>query len=108
MRIGLVQIGSIAGDLETNVDRCVAGAEEAAAIGAGLIVLPAMAVPGSMPMDILFDRSFVEAIGEANDDLVRRVRGLPPVIAGTVVPCGRKAPGHPGLSRAAIVMEEER
>ncbi len=104
MRIGLAQIGSVVGDLEGNVDRCVVAAQTAAAGNADLIVLPAMAVPGAMPRDILLDPSFIEAVGKANADLARRTRGLGPIIVGTVVPSGRVMPGHPSLLRAAVVL----
>lgn len=105
MKIGLVQIGSIAGDLEGNVDRCVAGAEKAAFQGAELIVLPAMAVPGAMPRDILFDHSFVEANGEATADLAHRIRSLPPTLVGTVVPCGNEVQGKLPLLKAAALLD---
>ncbi|MCK5378449.1 MAG: NAD(+) synthase, partial [Acidobacteria bacterium] len=106
MKLGLVQIGSIAGDLEGNVDRCLAGAREAAADGADLIVLPAMAVPGSMPRDILLDETFIEAVREATEDLAERTRDLPPIIVGTVVPGGRETLDHPGLLRVAVVLDK--
>ena len=106
MRIGLAQIGSITGDLEGNVDRCVVAAQTAAAGNAELIVLPAMAVPGLMPRDILLDPSFIEAVGKATADLARRTRNLGPIIVGTIVPSGRVVPGHPGLLRVAVVLDK--
>ncbi len=106
MRIGLAQIGSVAGDLEGNVDRCVVAAQTAAAGNAELIVLPAMAVPGTMPKDILLDQSFIEAVCKANGDLARRTRDLPPIIVGTVVPGGREIPDHPGLLKVAVMLDK--
>lgn len=105
MKIALAQINTTVGDLAGNVARCLAAAGEARAQGADLVVLPEMAVTGYPPRDILYDASFVAAAQEATADLARRTPPELPVIAGTVVPGGPRAPHHPGLYNAAMLLE---
>jgi NAD+ synthase (glutamine-hydrolysing) len=104
MRIGLAQINPTIGDLEGNVGRCLDAIREASRLGAELVVLPEMAIPGCPPRDILYDPSFVEATQAATRDLAARTTGLVPVVVGTLVPCASQAPHHPGLVNAAVVL----
>jgi NAD+ synthase (glutamine-hydrolysing) len=104
MRIALAQINPCVGDLESNVERCLTALRTARRQDAALVVLPEMAVPGSPPRDILFDPSFVEAVGEATRDLARRAAGGPPTVVGTLMASGRRLPRHPGLYNAAVLL----
>jgi NAD+ synthase (glutamine-hydrolysing) len=105
MRVALAQINPCVGDLEGNVARCLAAIETARRQDAALAVLPEMAVPGYPPRDILFDPSFVEAVGEATRDLARRAGGGPPTVVGSLMPADRRPPHHPGLYNAAVLLE---
>ena len=96
VRVALAQINTCVGDLEGNVERCLAAIETARGQDADLVVLPEMAVPGYPPRDILFDPSFVEAVAEATADLAWRARGGPPVVVGTLMPSGRRPAQPPG------------
>ena len=104
-RAALAQINPCVGDLEGNVERCLAAIATARSQDAALVVLPEMAVPGYPPRDILFDPSFVEAVTKANLDLARRARGGPPVVVGSLTPGDRKLPNHPGLYNAALLLD---
>jgi len=106
MRVALAQINTCVGDLQGNVERCVAAIGAARSEKAALVVLPEMAVPGYPPRDILFDASFANAVSEATTDLARRTRGGPPVVVGTLMPAGRKPPEHPGLFNAVVLLED--
>jgi NAD+ synthase (glutamine-hydrolysing) len=105
MRIALAQINACVGDLEGNVERCLAAIETAHSQDAALVVLPEMAVPGYPPRDILFDSSFTEAAAEATRDLARRAGGGPPAVVGTLMPGDRRLPHHPGLYNAAVLLD---
>ena len=105
MRIALGQINPIVGDLEGNVERCLAAIAHARSQGAHLVVLPEMAVPGCPPRDILLDTSFTGAVAEATDDLARRASEGPPALVGTVLPAPGHTPGHPGLYNAAVLLD---
>jgi NAD+ synthase (glutamine-hydrolysing) len=97
MRVGICQINTIVGDLEGNVERCLAAIHAASKENPDLVILPEMAVPGYPPRDILYDLSFIQAVSAANLDLARRLSGGPPAVVGTISQAGTKPPGHPGL-----------
>jgi predicted amidohydrolase len=105
MKVALAQVNPCIGDLEGNVERCLAAIATARSQGAELVVLPEMAIPGYPPRDILFDTSFSEAVFEANQDLARRSSGGPPVIVGTLMPGSERTPHHPGLYNAAVLLQ---
>jgi NAD+ synthase (glutamine-hydrolysing) len=105
MRVALAQINTCVGDLEGNVERCLAAIETARSKGAVLVVLPEMAVPGYPPRDILFDSSFVEAVSEATLDLAHRAGDGPPAVVGSLMPADRQPPHHPGLHNTAVLLQ---
>ena len=105
MRIALAQIDTTVGDLAGNVERCLDAIIEGGRHGAGLVVLPEMAIPGYPPRDILLDASFVDAVGEATQDLARRAADGPPALVGTVVPSGTTTVKHPGLYNVAALIQ---
>jgi NAD+ synthase (glutamine-hydrolysing) len=102
--VALAQINPCVGDLEGNVESCLAAIETARKENAALIVLPEMAIPGCPPRDILFDSSFSAAASEATADLARQVSDGPPVIVGTLMPGGKHPHNHPGLYNAAVLL----
>ena len=105
MNLALSQVNPCVGDLQGNVERCLQAIDTARAHGAGLVVLPEMAIPGCPPRDILLDPSFVQAVSEATADLALRAADGPPVLVGTLVPSGRRVPDHPGLYNAAVLLD---
>jgi NAD+ synthase (glutamine-hydrolysing) len=105
MKIALAQINTTVGDLAGNVERCLDAIIEGGRHGASLVVLPEMAIPGYPPRDILLDPSFVDAIGEATQDLARRAADGPPALVGTVVPSGATTEKHPGLYNIAALIQ---
>lgn len=106
MKLGLAQINTTVGDLEGNVARAAAAVEAAGRLGAELVALPEMVVPGYPPRDILFDYSFTEAVQAATEDLAWRTRSGPPVLAGTLWPGDYQPPQHPGLYNAAVLLHK--
>ncbi len=104
MKIALAQINPTVADLPGNVERCLEAIETAQRLGADLVVLPELAIPGYPPRDILCDASFTGAVFEATRDLARRAADGPPAIVGTVTASGRRPPYHPGLYNAAVFL----
>ncbi len=104
MKIALAQINTTIGDLEGNVERCLAAVQEAQRQEAALVVLPEMAIPGYPPRDILFDPSFPEAVFEATRDLAQRAADGPPVVLGAMTPSGWRRPNHPGLLNVVALL----
>ena len=97
MKVALAQINPTVGDLEGNVERCLAAIEAARRDGADLVVLPEMAVPGYPPRDILFDPSFRRGGGRGDRRPGRARQGR---AAGrgrhACMPSGRPAARTPG------------
>jgi NAD+ synthase (glutamine-hydrolysing) len=91
VKVAIGQVNPLVGDLEGNVARCLEAARSAARQGAALLALPAMALAGAPPRDLLLDESYVAALGAAGDDFAAR---LP---AGLAVAFGSAQPGPAGL-----------
>ncbi|MBN1248582.1 MAG: NAD(+) synthase [Anaerolineae bacterium] len=106
MKIALAQINPTVGDLAGNVDRCLDAIAEGDRRRADLVVLPEMAIPGYPPRDILYDSSFIDAIGEATRDLAHRAAGGPPALVGTVALGGATTVKHPGLHNAVALLRD--
>jgi len=104
MRVALAQINTCVGDLEGNVERCLAAIKVARRGGTDLVVLPEMAIPGYPSRDILFDSSFTEAVSEATADLAYCAKDGPPTVVGTLMLADYHPPHHPGLYNAAVLL----
>jgi NAD+ synthase (glutamine-hydrolysing) len=61
MRLALVQLNSVVGDLDGNRERILARLEEARAAGADLVLFPELAVTGYPPEDLLLRPGFIRA-----------------------------------------------
>ena len=61
LRIALAQINPTVGDLVGNERKIVSYISRAKALGADVVALPELAVPGYPPEDLLLKPSFVQA-----------------------------------------------
>ena len=86
MKIALLQVNTIAGDIAGNAEQIAAGAREAARHRPDLVVTPELALPGCPPRDLLLERGFVERSLAALDDLAADLGGAPPVLVGLAAP----------------------
>lgn len=102
LKLALAQINTTVSDLTGNIARILDAARKAR--DADLIVFPELVVPGYPPRDILYDASFVEAVVAATEDLARQSKGLPPMLAGSFAPSGKKLFLHPALHNIAYLM----
>lgn len=105
MKVALAQVNPTVGDLEGNVALCLEALRRGRDAGADLVVLPAMAVPGEAPRDILNDPGFARATVEATVDLARRAGPGAPALVGTLAPGEPPRAGHPGLLQAAALLQ---
>ena len=102
MRIALVQLDPVVGDLAGNVERIASRAAEAAGRGTDLVVLPELCLVGYPPLDLLGEPAFVERAATARADLVRRLGPLDTtVIFGTIAPS--PSPTGKALQNVAVV-----
>lgn len=76
MKIALAQIDPTIGDFRGNARKIAEACGEALTRGAGLVVLPEMAVSGYPPRDLLNIPGFVEENQRAVDWIVSSVRGV--------------------------------
>ncbi len=72
MRIALAQIDPTVGDIDGNLALCLQAADEAAAEGADIVLLPELALLGYPPEDLLEKPHFVERSMEAMAEFARR------------------------------------
>ncbi|MBN2141638.1 MAG: NAD+ synthase [Desulfovibrionaceae bacterium] len=84
MKIGLLQVNPVVGDLEGNARRILAAARKAAVLGADLCLTPELALLGYPPRDLLLLQGLAEKCGQAARDLARDLRGLVPVLVGSI------------------------
>ena len=76
MRLALLQLNAVVGDLEGNRDRILAGLGEARAAGADLVLFPELAVTGYPAEDLLLRPAFVAAAEEATREIAARTEGI--------------------------------
>jgi NAD+ synthetase len=102
MKVGLLQVNPLVGDLAGNARRILDAARQAAAQGADLGVTPELALMGYPPRDILFDRDFVAAAQETLAGLAANARDLPPLLVGLAEP-NDSGTGRPLYNGAALL-----
>ena len=104
MKIALLQVNTVVGDLTGNADLIAAGVEEAAHSRPDLIVTPELSLTGCPPRDLLLGRGFVERSLEVMEDLAADLEDAPPVIVGFAAQ-DRAGPGRPLLNAAALLRD---
>ena len=60
MRVALLQINPVAGDLKGNAAQIIRGVRSAQELGADLVVTPELALMGYLPRDLLMSSGFVQ------------------------------------------------
>ncbi|MEG6507297.1 NAD+ synthase [Nitratidesulfovibrio sp. 1201_IL3209] len=104
MKIALLQLNLVVGDVTGNAARIEAAVRDAAARGAGLCVTPELAICGYPPRDLLLRRDFVPGCRKALAGLAQRLKGGPPVLVGAPVP--NPTPVGNRLHNAVVLLHE--
>ena len=86
MKISLLQVNTVVGDLTGNADRIVAGAYKASRYRPDLVVTPELSLTGCPPRDLLLQAGFITRSLAVLDDLAARLDGAPPVLVGFAEP----------------------
>jgi NAD+ synthase (glutamine-hydrolysing) len=76
MRLALVQMNTVVGDLDGNRDRIVARLEEAREAGADLVLFPELATTGYPPEDLLLRPGFLRAAAKTLDAVAAETKGI--------------------------------
>jgi NAD+ synthetase len=85
MKIGILQINPVVGDLEGNCARILDAAKKAAAQGADFSIAPELALIGYPPRDLLLYAGFVRKAELAAEQLAGQLADLPPLLMGSVL-----------------------
>lgn len=101
LRISLVQMNAIVGDMEGNAERVRAGLREAREIGADIAVFPELCLTGYPPEDLLFRPSFLKAAETGVRRLARETDGIAAIV-------GFPEDAAEGLFNAAAILADRR
>lgn len=86
MKIALAQINPTVGDLYANSHKIVAYAQQAYERGANLVVFPEFSVTGYPPLDLLENRTFIQAVQKTVTWIVHQIPRDLGIILGAPVP----------------------
>ncbi|XXJ18074.1 NAD+ synthase [Desulfovibrio caledoniensis] len=84
MKIGVLQLNPIVGDLDGNAARILDAARRAHSLGADLCVTSEMALTGYPPRDLLLYEGFVDRVRDRADELAKALADGPPLLLGAV------------------------
>lgn len=76
MKIGLAQINPTIGDMEGNAQLILTYVQRAKEYGCDLVVFPELSICGYPPMDLLYQKGFVQACEHSLNNLVNAVTGI--------------------------------
>ena len=102
MRIALLQLNQIVGDLAGNAARIRAGVRTATEQGADLVVTPELAMLGYLPRDLLLQRDLVNQSWNELRELACELRDSSPVLVGLAEP-NEQLEGKPLFNTAALL-----
>lgn len=87
MKIGLLQINPVTGDLQGNAAAVLAATRNAASLGADMCIASELVLCGHPPTDLLLGESFIVACGRILREMAitLHANGLPPVLLGAPV-----------------------
>jgi NAD+ synthase (glutamine-hydrolysing) len=102
VKIALLQINPIVGDLAGNARLIAAAVREARAAGADLAVTPELALVGYLPRDLLLSPGFIQQSWAVLESLAGELADGPPTLVGLPEP-NTADEGRPLFNSAALV-----
>jgi len=85
LRVALLQINPVAGDLKGNASRIISGVRSAQTQGVDLVVTPELALMGYLPRDLLMSDGFVQRSCQMLSCLAVELKDAPAVLVGAVL-----------------------
>ncbi len=85
MKISLLQINVLTGDIAGNMQKILRAAEKAAADGASLCITPELALCGVAPQDMLYSEGFIDSCHNALQQMAAKLKKGPAVLLGAPV-----------------------
>ncbi|MGB3491395.1 MAG: NAD+ synthase, partial [Elainellaceae cyanobacterium] len=106
MKIAIAQLNPTIGDLTGNAQQILSAAQEAAAVGARLMLTPEMSISGYPPRDLLMQPSFVKAMADTLTQLAHDLPAGLAVLVGTAEPNERSHErGEKSLFNSMVLVE---
>lgn len=84
MKIGILQLNPVVGDIHGNSRRILEAAREAGSLGAGFCITSELALTGYPPRDMLLYGGFIRKVEEEAASLARKLKDIVPLLLGTV------------------------
>ncbi|GKS84991.1 NAD+ synthase [Acidovorax sp. SUPP1855] len=107
LRITLAQLNLTVGDIEGNVDRMIAAAQEAAAAQSDLVVFSELSLCGYYPGDLLEEPAFLERLDAGLARLCEASAGLPALHWVVGMPVRTPGPGKRLLNALRVLRAGE-
>ena len=104
MRVALLQINPVAGDLKGNASQIIRGVRSAQAQGVDLVVTPELALMGYLPRDLLMSDGFIQRSCQMLACLASELKDAPAVLVGAATPNPAEI-GRP-LFNSAILLRD--
>ena len=104
MRVALLQINPIAGDLKGNASQIIRGVRAAQNLDVDLVVTPELALMGYLPRDLLMSNGFVQRSCQMLSGLAAELKDAPPVLVGVATPNPADI-GRPLFNSAMLLRE---
>ncbi|MCT8337160.1 NAD+ synthase [Methanoculleus sp. Afa-1] len=104
MKISILQVNTVVGDLAGNARRIAAGVREASRHRPDLIVAPELSLTGCPPRDLLLQAGFITRSLSVLDDLAAELVNAPPVLVGFAEP-NLTGTGRPLFNAAALLRD---
>ncbi|MGL1863458.1 MAG: NAD+ synthase [Pseudodesulfovibrio sp.] len=84
MKIGILQLNPIVGDLEGNAAKIRKGVIKASRLGVDFCLTSELALTGYPPRDLLLYEGFVDRAEAEAEKLARELKDMPPLLLGTI------------------------
>ncbi|CAK7032785.1 MAG: Glutamine-dependent NAD(+) synthetase [Desulfovibrio sp.] len=106
MKIGILQINPVVGDITGNAAALLEATRKAAAQGADLCAASELVLCGHPPTDILLGESFIVACGRTLQQMAETIQneGLPPLLLGA--PVANPVPQGKSIHNGAIFLRD--
>lgn len=104
MKVALVQLNPVVGDVSGNMKKIVEAVKKAAKDGAQLCVTPELSVCGYPPRDLLLREDFIDGCQNSLKELAVQLKDMPPTLVGVPIH-NPDSVGKPVFNAAALLAE---